>query len=187
MEDILRLAGQKPRSWEKVQLNGDGENLFVTVKCQAKNHLEHWLQKKSTAQNVVGAIGKVTIAAYTDKAADTGMEKKIVDCWVWLSEKKTNIHQSVIESDKKSDFQVVDMAEKTVANAMKMCVVEEQHGTGRSKRSLVIWKVAGDVLEKGVVAWQMQMATIRAIVLFDYDQNPYWRAAGETKIYDPYC
>lgn len=69
-----------------------------------------------------------------------------------------------MESKKKRDSQVAKIAEKADIDSMEKCAVEAQNTLVRSTESLAIRSVAGNILEKGVVAGHMQRAAMRAVV-----------------------
>lgn len=74
------------------------------------------------------------------------------------------MYLTLMEPEKRRDFQVAEMAEETVLDATEMCAVEIEYGTAWSTVSSNIWSVFGDVLDNRKVTGHMQKAKMRAFV-----------------------
>lgn len=74
------------------------------------------------------------------------------------------IGQALLESERKRKFQIAEMVEKTVIDAIEMCAVKQQDGLALSIKSLVIRSVTRNFSDKGVFANYMQWAAMRAVV-----------------------
>lgn len=73
------------------------------------------------------------------------------------------IDKAVIKSRKKRDCKVAGMAEKTIFNAMEMCVVEAQDRPIRLTVLVNIRSVTENTMDKKVVSGHMQRAVMRTV------------------------
>lgn len=107
---------------------------------------------------------KVLLATDTDKVDVPSVANKKAVLWVQLSEIKTMFNKAAIKLERKRDFQVAGMAEKTVIDAVDMYAIEGQYGHVRSAVPSAIPSVVGDVLDERVVAEHTQKSATRAVV-----------------------
>lgn len=74
------------------------------------------------------------------------------------------MNQAFVESKKKSDAQVAEMAKQTVSGAIEMCAAEAQDATAQSTVSLAIRSVIENILDEEVHARHTQRAAMREVV-----------------------
>lgn len=86
------------------------------------------------------------------------------DHYVRLPIINTMIDHTLMGSEKNRDFQVAEMVENTVFDAVKMCAVETPDGLVQPTISLVTWLATGNILVDGVVAGSMQNVSIKVAV-----------------------
>lgn len=97
----------------------------------------------------------------TDKP---NLENKDCDRLVRLLEVKTMINQPLMESERKEVSQVAMMAEKTLIEAMEICLVERKCVAFWSIVPLAFWSLFKDVLNQRLVTNHKQKVAIRAVV-----------------------
>lgn len=78
-----------------------------------------------------------------------------------MLEVRTMIEQVVLDSKKKGDSQIIEIAASTVIDAMKILAVETQDGPVRSTVMLAIRLVIRIKLDEEVIAGHIQEAALR--------------------------
>lgn len=133
------------------------------MKAQLGNRLEHWEWRTGTTQGYAEAEN-VPAKTKNNKFDKPNVAKKDGNCWVWLSEVKTMVHQVLIKWRKNGNSQIAEMAQKSIFDAMETCALEAEYGIVRSIVSLTISSVVADDLDNVLVAFYIQKAVLRAAV-----------------------
>lgn len=103
----------------------------MTNQEEGESRLKRWWKKKSTARWEY-EVEKIPAATNTDKVDMSSIANGKAESWVRLPKFMRMIERAFLEAWNKEDSQVAEKAEKTVINAAKVCVVEEQYGLVRS-------------------------------------------------------